>query len=75
MSETDIENEIQAKGLNAPRLTPADIDNVVKPSATKHRADRVDPVASPQADIRIPCCSQDSETRFRNLKALGDTRS
>lgn len=29
MSETDIENEIQAKGLNAPRLTPADIDNVI----------------------------------------------
>lgn len=26
MSEQEIENEIQAKGLNAPRLTPADID-------------------------------------------------
>ena len=25
MSETEIENEIQAKGLNAPRLTPAQI--------------------------------------------------
>jgi hypothetical protein len=25
-SETDIEREIQAKGLTAPRLTPADID-------------------------------------------------
>lgn len=29
MSETDIENEIQAKGLNAPRLTPADIDAAI----------------------------------------------
>lgn len=29
MSETEIENEIQAKGLNAPRLTPADIDAVI----------------------------------------------
>ena len=26
MSEQSIENEIQAKGLNAPRLCPADID-------------------------------------------------
>jgi hypothetical protein len=26
MNETDIENEIQAKGLTAARLTPADID-------------------------------------------------
>ena len=30
MSETDIENEIQAKGLNAPRLTPADIDAAIR---------------------------------------------
>ena len=29
MSETEIENEIQAKGLNAPRLTPALIDAVI----------------------------------------------
>ena len=29
MSEADIENEIQAKGLNAPRLTPADIDAAI----------------------------------------------
>jgi hypothetical protein len=29
MSETDIENEIQAKGLNAPRLTPAMIDEAI----------------------------------------------
>lgn len=29
MSETEIENEIQAKGLTAPRLTPADIDQVI----------------------------------------------
>ena len=29
MSETAIENEIQAKGLNAPRLTPADIDAAI----------------------------------------------
>lgn len=28
-NETEIENEIQAKGLNAPRLTPADIDAVI----------------------------------------------
>ncbi len=27
--ETQIEAEIQAKGLNAPRLTPADIDAVI----------------------------------------------
>ena len=29
MSETEIENEIQAKGLNAPRLTPAQIDATI----------------------------------------------
>jgi hypothetical protein len=29
MSEQAIENEIQGKGLNAPRLTPADIDAVI----------------------------------------------
>jgi hypothetical protein len=29
MSETEIENEIQAKGLNAPRLTPAMIDEAI----------------------------------------------
>ena len=29
MSETEIENEIQAKGLNAPRLTPAQIDAAI----------------------------------------------
>lgn len=29
MSEVEIENEIQAKGLNAPRLTPADIDAAI----------------------------------------------
>ena len=29
MSETEIENEIQAKGLNAPRLTPAMIDATI----------------------------------------------
>ena len=28
-SETEIENEIQKKGLNAPRLTPADIDAAI----------------------------------------------
>ena len=28
-NEDLIENEIQAKGLNAPRLTPADIDKVI----------------------------------------------
>lgn len=30
MSENDIENEIQAKGLNAPRLTPGRIDTAIK---------------------------------------------
>lgn len=29
MSEKEIEQEIQAKGLNAPRLTPADIDATI----------------------------------------------
>lgn len=29
-NETEIENEIQAKGLNAPRLTPALIDAAIK---------------------------------------------
>ena len=29
MSESEIENEIQRKELNAPRLTPAHIDNVI----------------------------------------------
>lgn len=29
MSENEIENEIQAKGLNAPRLTPALIDAAI----------------------------------------------
>lgn len=29
MSEQEIEKEIQDKGLNAPRLTPADIDAVI----------------------------------------------
>ena len=29
MSEQAIENEIQSKGLNAPRLSPADIDAVI----------------------------------------------
>lgn len=29
MSEIEIENEIQAKGLNAPRLKPADIDQAI----------------------------------------------
>lgn len=28
-NETEIENEIQAKGLNAPRLTPALIDDAI----------------------------------------------
>ena len=30
MSETDIENEIKAKGLNAPRLNPSMIDAAIK---------------------------------------------
>lgn len=30
MSEPDIEQAIQDKGLNAPRLTPADIDAAIK---------------------------------------------
>lgn len=30
MSDIEIENEIQAKGLNAPRLTPADIEATIK---------------------------------------------
>ena len=29
MSEQEIENQIQQKGLNAPRLTPSLIDNVI----------------------------------------------
>lgn len=29
MSEQDLENEIQEKGLNAPRLSPADIDAAI----------------------------------------------
>lgn len=29
MSEQEIENDIQAKGLNAPRLSPADIDQAI----------------------------------------------
>ena len=29
MNEQEIENEIQAKGLNAPRLSPADIDAAI----------------------------------------------
>ena len=29
MSEQQIESEIQAKGLTAPRLTPTDIDNTI----------------------------------------------
>lgn len=29
MSEQDIENEIQSKGLNAPRLSPANIDATI----------------------------------------------
>ena len=29
MSEIEIENEIQAKGLNAPRLKPVDIDQTI----------------------------------------------
>jgi hypothetical protein len=29
MSEQSVENEIQEKGLNAPRLTPADIDAAI----------------------------------------------
>lgn len=29
MSEQDIENQIQAKGLDAPRLTPSSIDNTI----------------------------------------------
>ena len=29
MSEQSIENEINAKGLNAPRLSPADINNAI----------------------------------------------
>lgn len=33
MSETDIENEIQAKGLTAPRITPADIDAAIATEA------------------------------------------
>ena len=28
-TELEIEQEIQSKGLNAPRLSPADIDNVI----------------------------------------------
>ena len=33
MSEQEIENEIQAKGLNAPRLTPAQIDATIADEA------------------------------------------
>lgn len=33
MSEQDIENEIQAKGLDAPRLTPAQIDAAIADEA------------------------------------------
>ena len=33
MSEQEIENEIQAKGLNAPRLTPALIDAAIADEA------------------------------------------
>jgi len=33
MSEQEIENEIQAKGLNAPRLTPAQIDAAIADEA------------------------------------------
>ena len=29
-SELDLENKIQDKGLNAPRLRPVDIDNVIR---------------------------------------------
>lgn len=29
MSEYDLENELQERGLNAPRLCPDDIDNVI----------------------------------------------
>lgn len=29
MSESEIESEIQDKGLNAPRVTPADLDNEI----------------------------------------------
>ena len=29
MNEVEIENEINAEGLNAPRLSPADIDNAI----------------------------------------------
>lgn len=29
MNEQQVENELQAKGLNAPRLTPAAIDDVI----------------------------------------------
>lgn len=33
MTEIEIENEIRAKGLNAPRLTPADIDAAISTEA------------------------------------------
>lgn len=33
MNETDVENEIQAKGLTAPRITPLMIDNAIKAEA------------------------------------------
>jgi hypothetical protein len=33
MSEQEIEKEIQAKGLNAPRLTPSSIDSVIASKA------------------------------------------
>ena len=37
MNEQDIENEIVAKGLNAPRLSPADLDaNIVHSEIVKH---------------------------------------
>ncbi len=40
VTETDIENAIQEKGLNAPRLTPALIDSKVKDTEYTTMADK-----------------------------------
>ena len=41
MSEQEIENEIQAKGLNAPRLSPEKIDAAIRNGATIEQALRL----------------------------------
>ncbi|WP_257827929.1 Gp49 family protein [Burkholderia glumae] len=56
MNDSDIENEIQAKGKSAPRITPADIEAVIEGEIYFTAADgyRASPCYDPNGDPGSP---------------------